>query len=103
MKSDTLIGSIGVWGMSDPGTAPRARRKSSIRAVFMEVSWRQVQRSQPIKPKAGGGSGGEVMRSLTSVISHRRYEGADPLPEVGGHRVPHSRQQQQSHRDHQYA
>src|SRR5215217_1921383 len=105
--------------MSEPGTAPRASRKSSTSAVFIEVSWRHTQRAQPTGPSAGGGPGGagggawtrcltpsatsSGTCSLTSVISHRRPEVADPLPQIGGHRVPRPRQQQHPDGDHQYA
>jgi hypothetical protein len=49
----TPLGSALRWGTSEPGTAAIASRSSSTRAVRIEVSCRQPQRSQPTTPSAG--------------------------------------------------
>ena len=54
--SSTKIGLIPRWGITDPGTLASANRNSRIKAVFMLVSWRHIQRKKPTRDMGGSGT-----------------------------------------------
>lgn len=52
-KAATLVASVPVCGISEPGIAASASSSRSSSATRMEVSCRQNQRAQPTTPSAG--------------------------------------------------
>ncbi len=66
-----------------------------MRAVRIEVSTRQPQRSQPTRPSPAGRSRSSSLRSA----SYHRLESADPGLETGDELAPQTGDQQQPHGD----